>query len=176
MWQVEADVRLIRQKKAAAQAQRNHVDAFFYDCLLFALLDLVPGALNPEGAGDPRAVVVTEVAEAGPSQEAEEAQAFVENASRLVEALRVRASSAAAWALPVASVGCCQLQYVQRHGVHGRRDRSGRRRLGALCKHLRVYVILHASATPLATPTWTLRLVISSASCTPLATFEPAAA
>lgn len=79
---------MLRQMHATAVAARNHVEAFFCDCLLDAVRELLPDDVEPAGA-DLRATVIVRAVEAQEVPDVAPEEELVAVLSQLVEALKV---------------------------------------------------------------------------------------
>lgn len=93
---------MLRQMHATAVAARNHVEAFFCDCLLDAVRELLPDDVEPAGA-DLRATVIVRAVEAQEVPDVAPEEELVAVLSQLVEALKV---CIALQALSIQTVAC----------------------------------------------------------------------
>lgn len=100
--QLVLDREMLRQMHATAVAARNHVEAFFCDCLLDAVRELLPDDVEPAGA-DLRATVIVRAVEAQEVPDVAPEEELVAVLSQLVEALKV---CIALQALSIQTVAC----------------------------------------------------------------------
>lgn len=86
--QLVHDRELLRQMQSAAIQSRNHVEAFFCDCLLAAVRELLPDDVKPTGA-DLRATVTVRAVEPQDVPETTPEEELSAVLSQLVDALKV---------------------------------------------------------------------------------------
>lgn len=87
--QLVVDRGMLRSMHSAALAARNHVEAFFCDCLLAAVRELLPDDVEPTGA-DLRATVIINSVEGCDVPDVTPEEELLAALAQLVEGLKVR--------------------------------------------------------------------------------------